>query len=212
MEADFWHGKWSRGETGFHKEEAHPLLMAHVDVLNLSAGARVFVPLCGMTLDIPWLHAQGYRVVGAELSQQGVEALFQRMGVTPDVAEVGAMTRYRFEGIEIFVGDVFDLSAEGLGPIDAIYDRAALVALPDEMRRRYAGHLATLSDTAPQLVITFDYDQSAMKGPPFSVPRAEVERLYGAAYQITSLASVPVEGGLKGKCPAMEEVWVLRGR
>jgi len=97
-----------------------------------------------------------------------------------------------------------------LGSIDAIYDRAALVALPQEMRIRYTAHLTEITDKAPQLLITFEYDQSAMEGPPFSVSNEEVNELYGASYDLTLIASVDVPGGLKGRCPAKENAWVLR--
>jgi len=159
MQHEFWHGKWERGETGFHQPEANPLLVAHIGALGLKAGAHVFVPLCGMTLDIPWLRDQGYRVSGVELSKTGVEALFAAMNVTPEVTALGALTRYRADGVDVFVGDVFDVTADALGKVDAIYDRAALVALPDEMRRRYSAHLRHITENAPQFLITFDYDQ-----------------------------------------------------
>ena len=210
MESEFWHGKWARGETGFHQAEANPLLAAHFEALALGKGAHVFVPLCGMTLDIPWLLSQGYRVSGAELSQAGVEALFEAMGVTPEVEQLGALTRYRAEGVDVYVGDVFDVTAEVLGKVDAIYDRAALVALPEEMRRRYTAHLRQITENAPQFLITFDYDQSVMDGPPFSISSDEVASHYGAHYDVGKIASVPVEGGLKGRCPSMEEAWLLR--
>lgn len=210
MEPEFWHGKWERDETGFHKSEAHPLLVAHLDALRLSAGARVFLPLCGMTLDIPWLMSRELKVVGVELSEKAVKQVFDTLGVEPEVTTIGALKRYRSEGIDLYAGDVFDITAEVLGPVDAIYDRAACVALPDDMRTRYADHLSCITAVAPQLLITFDYDQSAVKGPPFSVAEPAVRRLYERSYSIKRRASVPVEGGLKGQATAMEEIWILR--
>ncbi len=210
MEADFWHDKWEANQIGFHKAEANPLLITHFPALGLAKGARVFVPLCGKTLDIPWLLAQGMRVAGAELSTLAVEQLFEDMGVTPEVAEVGALKRYSAEGVDIYAGDIFDLTAAELGAIDAVYDRAALVALPDAMRARYAAHLAEITGRAQQLVICFEYDQSRMNGPPFSVSPAEVERVHGAQYSLTALHSGPMTGGLKGVVEAEETVWLLR--
>ena len=209
MEPDFWHGKWERNETGFHKAEAHPLLVGHLDALELEAGARVFLPLCGMTLDIPFLMSKGYRVAGAELSEKAVETVFETLGAEPKVTKVGSLKHYSADNIDVYVGDMFDLNGDVLGPVDAIYDRAACVALPTDMRTRYAHHLTQISDGAPQLLITFDYDQSVQKGPPFSVPEAEVCRLYQGQYGIERRASVPVEGGLKGNVDALEEVWLL---
>ncbi len=210
MEAGFWHDKWEANQIGFHKAEANPLLLEHLPALGLAKDARVFVPLCGKTLDIPWLLAQGMRVAGAELSVLAVEQLFDGMGVTPEVTEVGTLRRYSADGVDIYAGDIFDLTKAQLGAIDALYDRAALVALPDEMRARYAAHLADITGRAQQLVICFEYDQSKMNGPPFSVSPAEVERVHGAQYGLTVLHSGPMTGGLKGVVEAEETVWLLR--
>jgi thiopurine S-methyltransferase len=172
----------------------------------------VFLPLCGKTRDIHWLLANGYRVAGAELSPLAVEQLFAELGVAPDIAEAGALSRYSTEGIDIFAGDIFALSRDRLGPVDAIYDRAALVAFADDMRGRYAAHLADIAGLASQLLISFDYDQSLLDGPPFSVTGEEIARLYRDMYDPVQLASVAVDGGLKGKCPAQETVWRLTPR
>jgi thiopurine S-methyltransferase len=123
---------------------------------------------------------------------------------------MGEMRRYSAEGIDVFAGDIFALSRDMLGPVEAVYDRAALVALPDEMRGRYAAHLADITCRVPQLLISFDYDQSLLDGPPFSVPGDEIARLYGKTYEPARLGSADVAGGLKGKCPAEETVWLLR--
>ena len=120
------------------------------------------------------------------------------------------LRRYSAENIDIFTGDVFDLTTNILGSVDAIYDRAALVALPRDTRPRYGAHLARITGTAPQFLICFEYDQSLMDGPPFSTDASEVARIYGQTYTLTDHAAKEVEGGLKGKIPATERVWLLR--
>lgn len=210
MNRDFWLEKWNRDEIGFHKDVEHPALVAHLDSLSLAPGARIFLPLCGKTRDIGWLLSQGYRVAGAELSERAIEQLFEGLGVAPTRETRGKLILFSAPGIDIFVGDIFDLGPIDLGPVDAIYDRAALVALPPEMRHRYAEHLMGLTGGAPQLLISFDYDQTAMDGPPFSVDEVQVRRFYASTYDTTLLASEPVEGGLKGRCEALETVWLLR--
>lgn len=209
MDANFWHNKWAKNEIGFHIREANPLLVAHVSQLHLPPGGRVFLPLCGKTLDIHWLLAQGYQVAGAELSQVAIEQLFAELGVPPVVAQLGPLLHYSAPNIDIFVGDIFDLSAQVLGPVDAVYDRAAMVALPQAMRAKYAAHLMALTEHAPQLLICFVYDQALHEGPPFAVPPDEVAKHYAGSYQVNHLASVPVAGGLKGRCEALEHVWLL---
>ena len=209
MEAQFWHERWQENRIGFHQDKPNALLVGYIDALELNAGDRVFVPLCGKTLDIGWLRGQGFRVAGAELSEIAVAQLFEDLGIVPEISVRGTLSAYRADGLEIFVGDIFDLTAEMLGPVDAVFDRAALVALPSEMRIRYAAHLAAISRKARQLLITFDYDQSVMAGPPFSVPDTEVETLYADTFRMDKLTSTPVEGGLKGMCPAQANLWML---
>ena len=210
MDPDFWHARWHERRIGFHEGRVNRMLAAHLDALALAPGSRIFVPLCGKAVDIPWLLSRGYRVIGVELSDIAVRDLFDGMGVTPDVSDRGAHACYAADGIEIFTGDLFELDADRIGTVDAVYDRAALVALPPEMRARYAAHLAEVSRTAPQLVVTFEYDPSAMAGPPFSVSEAELRALYGARYDITVLEDADVPGGLKGVVPAREKAVLLR--
>jgi len=210
MDAQFWHDRWHEGRLGFHEGRVNRMLAAHVGALGLRAGARIFVPLCGKAVDLPWLAAQGYRVVGAELSEVAARDLFASLDIAPAIADRGRLTLYSGGGIELLAGDIFDLDDGALGDVDAIYDRAALVALPGEMRARYAAHLAAITATAPQLLITFEYDQDAMAGPPFSVTGAEVARCHGARYRIEQLADAEVPGGLKGIVAAREKAMLLR--
>lgn len=210
MDAAFWHERWQSKEIGFHEGRVNRLLEAHLNVLGLEPGARIFMPLCGKAFDIQWLHGQGFHVLGAELSEIAIRELFDEMGLAPDVTDEGGLLRYRAERIDIFVGDVFELGADLLGPVEAVYDRAAVVALPAGIRGRYAAHVAAITGCAPQLVITFDYDQTAMEGPPFSVPPAAVEELYARAYSVIELARAEVAGKLKGQVEAMEIIWLMR--
>lgn len=212
MQPDFWHRRWENNQIGFHNSETHPMLPAHFENLAVPQGGRVFVPLCGKTLDIHWLLANFYRVVGAELSRIAIEQLFQELGLEPVIAADGAHQRFSADGIDIFVGDIFDLTAEKIAPVDAIYDRAALVALPRPLRDRYARHLAALAPAARQLLITFDYDQSRMDGPPFAVSPEECLEHYRGSYDVRLLSIDPVPGGLKGVCEATESTWLLTPR
>lgn len=212
MDAGFWHQRWDKNEIAFHESKANPLLVKHFNVLSLAKGRRIFVPLCGKTLDVSWLLSNGYRVAGAELSQLAIEQLFMELGVQPETSTVGEVEQWSANNLYIFVGDIFVLSRKILGPVDGIYDRAALVAFPEEMRKRYAAHLTEITGKAPQLLICYDYDQSLMEGPPFSVSNDEVKRYYAVNYDVTLIASTAVSGGLKGKCPAKENVWLLNNK
>ena len=218
MEASFWHQRWQDDQIAFHEKRGNHLLTQYFNRLNSptlvrheqATPSRVFLPLCGKTLDIGWLLAQGCQVAGAELSELAIRQLFDELGVTPQVSNAGHLIHYRAPNIDMFVGDIFDLSRETLGPVDAIYDRAALVALPDEMRLRYTDHLTRITDHAPQLLICFEYDQNQMDGPPFSIDAAHVAVQYQDRYTIEHLGRHEVSGGLKGRVAATESAWLLR--
>lgn len=212
MDPDFWRRKWENNQIGFHNSDTHPMLLAHFKELAAPKGARVFVPLCGKTLDMHWLLRNGYQVVGVELSQIAVEQLFQELGVEAAVSIGRAHRRYSAEGVDIFVGDIFELSPDDIGPVDAVYDRAALIALPQPLRHRYATHVIELGRRSPQLLITIEYDQSKIDGPPFSVSQAECLGYYRDDYEPRLLMSQPVPGGLKGVCEAQESAWLLKPR
>ena len=209
MDAEFWHQRWEANQIGFHGDEANPMLVRHLDKLSLTQGNRLFLPLCGKTLDIAYILSQGFRVVGIELSRIAIEQLFNELRVTPDITEVGNLTWYSTDDLDIYVGDFFTFSASIMGPVDAIYDRAALVALPEDMRTRYTTHLTEITDNAPQLLISFEYDQALTEGPPFSVSNKEINKHYCDSYQLTLLESIDVPGGLRGKVPAKENTWLL---
>lgn len=214
MDTSFWLKKWEDNNIAFHKSEANPALVKHFKALSLAPGDRIFLPLCGKTLDIGWLLSNGYRVAGVELSEIAIEQLFSELGVSPEISDVGSETsplkHYSATNLDIFVGNLFNLSRELLGPVDAIYDRAALVALPPEMRDRYTPHLIEITQTAPQLLICFEYDQAVMEGPPFSISPEEVTKHYSSSYTLTSLESENIPGGLKGKCESTQTVWRLQ--
>ena len=211
MDASFWHQKWEKNDIAFHESAANPLLVKYFKELSLVKGSRVFIPLCGKTLDIGWLLSSGFCVAGAELSEAAVKQLFAELGAEPEIVVWDKVTRYSAKNIDIFVGDIFHLSSNTLGSVDAIYDRAALVALPEAMRNRYAAHLMEITEKTPQLLICYEYDQTLMAGPPFSISNEEVNRHYKDSYKLTVLASADVSGGLKGKCAAIENVWLLNG-
>lgn len=212
MEPEFWHERWRENNIGFHEGIPNAYLSAHFSQLELPQGSRVFVPLAGKSVDLAWLEEQGYRVVAIELDETAVRAFFNEIDVTTLVTDMGSLARYQSGNIEFYAGDFFDLSHEILGPVDAIYDRAALVALPEPMRLRYATQLRSLTDCAPQLLVSFDYDQSQTAGPPFSVDRIAIESMYGEYYRKTLLAESEITGRLAGRCSGMEQCWLLNPR
>lgn len=188
MESAFWHERWESGQLGFHQESVNAHLTKFWSRLGLGSQDAVFVPLCGKSLDLVWLHEQGHHVLGVELSAIAIEDFFTAARLAPSKAPRGALVRYDAPGYELYVGDFFELESTLLRDVRGVYDRASLIALPPEMRERYAAKLIELLPVdARMLLLTIEYDQAKMKGPPHSVQREEVERLFGTAFAIESL-------------------------
>lgn len=190
MDREFWLSRWEAGQIGFHRPEVNPHLVRYGHALPKPEGARIFVPLCGKSVDLTWLEQQGYEVIGVELSELAVRDYFAARGLTPQVERQGELVAQRAGKITLYCGDFFALGRAQLGDVHAFYDRAALVALPPELRRRYADHLAALlPEPVTGLLVCFDYRQSEMNGPPFSVPEDEVRSLYEPRFKVELLGS-----------------------
>ncbi len=183
MEPDFWLQRWREGRTGFHRDQVMPLLEKHWPALALAHGSRVFVPLAGKSLDMLWLAAQGHRVLGVELSPLAVQQFFAENRLQPEIRRSPLGIHHVAGNIELVCGDVFALDAKALADCRAVYDRAALIALPAALRQRYAsGPYTRLPAGCQGLLITLEYPPADKAGPPFSVDAAEVARLFTPAW------------------------------
>lgn len=193
MEKDFWLERWDRQEIGFHQDEINPYLRQYWQELHAANDGAVFVPLCGKSRDMLWLRKQGHPVLGVELSDIAVQAFFGENGHIPLHSREGKFDCCEADNIRLLCGDFFDLSKDDLAHVRAVYDRASLVALPPQMRERYARHLANILPPATQiLLITFDYPQKEMSGPPFAVSIEEVNALYRDHAEVRLLAQLDV--------------------
>lgn len=213
MHPEFWHQAWQNGRTAFHQERFHDGLVRWWPTLDVPRGARVFVPLAGRSLDMLWLRDQGLEVMGVELSGIACRQFFEEAGLTPVVGPFGPYTAWRVDGLVLLEGDLFDLPPDVHA--DAIYDRAATIALPQPMRDRYAARLAqVVGPGAPMLLTTLAYPQHERNGPPFSVPQAEVERLYADAFDVSPRQTTDDEPlrTAWGLSSLTESVYTLRRR
>ena len=188
METEFWHQRWQENQTGFHLPDTNPHLQTCLPQLAIPAGSTVFVPLCGKSLDMIWLREQGYAVVGVEISPLAVTSFFRENRLQVEKTTAGDFTLYQSDGIRIYCGDYMQLAPRQLGEIRLVYDRAALIALPPRMRQDYVRQYVTLTDSnTPVLLITLEYPQEQMDGPPFSVSEEEVVSLYSGRHEIEKL-------------------------
>ncbi|MNP40406.1 Thiopurine S-methyltransferase [compost metagenome] len=170
----------------------NPYLQTYWPQLQLAPGSRVLVPLCGKSLDLAWLAGQGHRVLGVELSRRAVEDFFREHGLEAEVRQQGAFEVWRSGDVQLWCGDFFALRAEDVADCVGLYDRAAVIALPVQMRARYMQLLSGLLPTSCRgLVVTLDYDQSLLAGPPFSVRDEELRQGF-AGWQVEQLEAVEV--------------------
>ena len=219
MNPEFWQARWQEKRIGFNQSEVKPLLTEHFPVLNLKAGDRVFVPLCGKSIDMVWLAEQGYDVVGVELVESAVQDFFSEHNISPNIIDYDDRDIKCYEGeftgrisaqtITIWVANIFALTSKDIGHVDAVYDRAALIALPTDMRPEYSEQVRQLSRGAAQCLLTLNYDQSKRDSPPFSISPEQVEQYYSSYYEITELAGEPSILNAAPELAVTEHVWLL---
>ncbi len=189
MDCRFWLARWREGKLGFHQEEINPYLQRFWPSLQVPAANSVFVPLCGKSHDLLWLHQQGHPVVGVEISELAVRSFFTEQGLCFTREKRGTFTRFYAHDVELLCGDFFDLRPPELAGVTAVYYRAALIALPPQMRQYYVAHLYNflLPGKVSALLVTLEYPPNEMEGPPFSVTEKEVRKLFQPEFRIELL-------------------------
>lgn len=193
MNVEFWLENWQNHKIGFHQQETNSYLLAFWQQLNLPSNSRVLVPLCGKSLDLLWLCQQGHSIVGVEVSDIAVSHFFAENGLSYTSQHADDFCCYETGRLSILHGDFFKLSAEHVADTAAVFDRASLIALPPELRKRYATHLKSLLPASAKiLLITLEYPQAEMDGPPFSVTENEVRALYQDKYTLDILCQKDV--------------------
>ncbi len=190
MEPDHWHARWQEGRIGFHTGRPNPWLERFYSDLQLSPGDEVLLPLCGKAIDLIWLAEKGHAVLGVELSEIALQQFFEEQQLPVEQTTQPLFTQWKSGTITLLQGDFFDLVPQQTHHCKALFDRAALVALPPEMRQRYVSHLATLlSPGTIILLVTTDYPQAQKTPPPFAVSDEEVQQLYESAFEVERLHS-----------------------
>lgn len=185
MQAKDWLARWQENRIGFHQGDVNSHLKRYIDNFNLEPGDRIFMPLCGKAHDIAWLARQGYEVIGIELSSIAIESFFEEFNLQYQQFQSDRFVMRKSDNIILLQGDYFDLQSEDLEACKLVYDRAALIAIDESNRSRYSSHMQSITPgDCDMLLVTLDYDQAQMSGPPFSVSREEVYKHYQSDYQI----------------------------
>ncbi len=186
-----WRMRWKQNDIAFHQADVHPLLPLHWNRLNLPQTATVLVPMCGKSLDMQWLLNAGHRVIGIELSHIAIQDFFQALKVTPSRHRHGRFIRWQHGRLELWCGDLFDLSAEDLTGISAVYDCAALTALPAASRCHYARLLNTLLGVECQILLLTTESSDATQADAAQSPDQEVLNLYQSRFDVELLYGQP---------------------
>lgn len=193
MQSEEWITRWEQNQTGFHQQTVNPYLKKYWKRLKLEAGTPVFVPLCGKSRDMLWIRKQGHPVIGIELSELAIEQFFDELNRRPIISHVGQFKSYSIPDLTLLQGDFFNLEPEHLLNVSGIYDRAALIALPQPLRARYVQHLQDIVPAeSANLLVTLEYPEHEMDGPPFSVGEDEVTSLFTPAKTIKRLEDADV--------------------
>ena len=208
MEAKFWHEMWASGVVGFHQSKVNEYLTSYWSMLNLTNDETVLVPLCGKSLDMIWLAQQGHNVLGVELSSKALDAFISDNSLTARPYRDENFTGYELSSMKLLCGDFFNLNQAYTSDVNAIYDRAALVALPKALRQAYVSHLSRLLEKGTQvLLVTMEYDTSKLQGPPFAVAEEEVYALYHFAQSVEKLHEVSFQ---RKSVDAVEKVYLIQ--
>ncbi len=169
MHSSYWHQRWQEQRIGFHLDTINPYLSKYWPKLKVPKNSRVFVPLCGKSMDLCYFPQQGLKVLGNELSTLALQDFYTEQQLNASKTVISdensatgqtPMTLWHSDDIDIICGDFFALKKEQLSDIKAVYDRAALVALPSEMRKNYVQKmLEILPEKISMLLLTLDYNE-----------------------------------------------------
>ncbi len=187
MNNQLWIAKWKRNDIAFHQLSINPLLQRYIANLNLSSGDQILVPLCGKSIDITWLSKSKFHVIGVELSEIAIQAYFDALKVIPEKHHQRHFTKWSYQNIEIWCGDIFDLKKMDLAKIKLLYDNASLTAFSAEDRIQYVRHF---SDNLPhdcQILLITDETPDDQQFNSMKTIDSEVTALYAAHHKIELL-------------------------
>lgn len=201
MDNQFWIDRWQNKETGWHRDNVHPLLFKLSEEF-FEQPQQIFVPLCGKSLDMVWLAEKGHEIIGVELSPLAIEEFFEEQKLVPKKNQLGDFLSWQAGSYQILEGDFFNLTADffagNFKSCHCWYDRAAVIALPESLRNKYVEVIQMILPGARGLLISLSYDSASRQGPPFSLGDNEIKALWSAARKISAICTVASEIG-KGK-------------
>lgn len=188
MELSYWISRWRKEKTGFHMPGGYPGLKTYWNRLSLRTNPHVLVPLCGKSVDLVLIERFGARVLGVDISEKAILGFFNEQKRPFETDTYGDFIIRKSGNIEIWQGDFLKFPSNKCPQFDLIYDKAALTALPPHMQNRFVQTILKLAGgSASVLLHHFIYAQEQMPGPPFSISKSEITRLFSNHYTIQML-------------------------
>ena len=183
-----WISRWESNRIGWHTDKVNSQLIEYLNELKLSYQEAIFVPLCGKSLDMNYLIQKNFKVIGVEMSELAIQQFFEENNLSYTISKEEEFEVYEGDRIIIYCGDFFDLQSNHLDNVKAVYDRASLIALDDELRQKYVKHLNDIINLDVRiLLLTLNYPQHQRSGPPFAVSKLEVNQLFKGSFDFQEL-------------------------
>jgi thiopurine S-methyltransferase len=221
--------QWNADKIGWHESGVNESLLKHggkiipnFDKEETTCGnpVRVFFPLCGKSVDMAFLSKR--QAVAEVVGVDGVRKALEEFGtenpdleIKPVSSQNGRHERLEGTKITLLKGDFFDLDEEATnGRFEAIIDRASLVAIQPTLREDYVQVMSKLIQPGGKILLIVIERRSGteedMNGPPFSVPEAEVRRLYEGQDWVESVTLIDDNGEkAKNEGTAMASLYFL---
>ena len=191
MDNKLWNEAWKTNQIGFHQTEVNANLIKYFHHFT-NKNDPFFIPLCGKSKDMDWINSQGHAIIGVEIIEKAITDFLKERNLSPEITYLEKNARcYQTKEFKLYHQDIFDFKSS---PLLNIYDRGSLIALPSEIRAKYAQKIIELTTSGSEiLLITLSYDQNIASGPPFSVPPSLVEELYANHFTIKNLQNSTVD-------------------
>lgn len=184
-----WLEKWKKKETKFDQMQVNPYLIKYEKIFESLEGKKIFIPLCGKSIDILWFLTHGAEVIGVEFSEVAIETFLSENNLIYKKVDKHPFIFYHADSLKFICGDLFQLEKNDVGEFDWIYDRASLIALDDMARVQYANKIFQLSSNQSKMfLITLSYGTTTLEPPPYSVTDEEVYSLFSKNFQIATLS------------------------
>jgi thiopurine S-methyltransferase len=173
----YWLDRWDCNDIdGFCQESPNESLVKHFSKFKLNANSTCMIPMCGNSIDIMFFVANKVNVVGIELSEKAAILFFKSHQLQYSVIQGDKYKCYQGDNVSIYVADVFDLPSliKDMPLFDIWYDRGAYIALPDNLRYKYAKMMVEVcSDNIQILLLAMTHDRETQT-PPFSISQDEI--------------------------------------